>query len=383
MIPSVSVTLANGAIGGAINTADGVTGIVLTGAGTGTLALLTPVKVVSLDDAIAKGITLAVEPLAYQFCKEFYSVDGTLGVPVFIMLVANTASVTTLCDKTNTSGLKKLVDFAQGTIRVVAVLRKPAVGYVPAVVSFIDDDVVQALTNAKAFVADRFVRHQPLRIIIGARVHAENNATIFVPNTAAANGVAFALGSSEPDGLASLGLILGRVAAVPVHRNIGRNKDGALPANALYIGTKKVEDFAALDTLIDAGYITFTTYPQKAGYYISDDPMAVSQSDDYRTLANCRVIDKASIIAYQTYIEELKDDVALIEGGRLAPVEIKYLEGVIFNNISLAMSENISAVNVYIDHSQNLATGSKLKVDVRLRPKGYLKEILVELGFTQ
>ena len=65
MIPAVSVTLANGNIGGATNTNDGVVGQILTGNGAGALALLTPVKVVSLADAVSQGITLADEPIAY------------------------------------------------------------------------------------------------------------------------------------------------------------------------------------------------------------------------------------------------------------------------------------------------------------------------------
>lgn len=381
MIPKVTISLANGQIGGAVATGDNVTGVVLTGTGSGTVALLTPKKVVSLADGIAQGFTEADEPNAYRFIKEFYSIAGTLGVPVYIMITANTATLVTLCDKDNASGLKKLVDFSQGTIRVAAVARTPAGGYTPDPVTFIDIDAVTAATNAQAFVADRFAKHQPLRIVIAARVHAPANVTVYVPNTGATNGVALALGGTVNDGSVSLGLILGRIAATPVHRNIGRVKDGALPVDTLYIGATKVEDYAAIGTRIDEGYITFATYPQKAGYFISDDPMAVAATDDYRYLAHGRVIDKASIIAYQTYINELKDDVELDGNGKLDPIVIRHLEGLIENNINLAMSENISAVGVFIDPDQNLVTSSALKVKLRLTPKGYLKEIEVEIGF--
>lgn len=382
MKPSVSIILANGNIGGSVNTTDGITGVVITGSGTGTVALLAPKKVFSLADAETQGFTVTAEPIANRIIKEFYSIDGTLGIPLYIMLTAETTLITSLCDKDNANGIAKLVDFANGSIRLLAIGRKPGVAYVPASEEFIDVDVIEAVANAKAFVADRFAKIQPLRIILEARINDEDNATIFLPNTAGANAVAFAIGGTVNDGSASLGLILGRKAAVPVQRNIGRVKDGALPATAMFIGSKKIEAYAGLGELIDGGYITFTNYPQKAGYYISDDPMAVAETDDYRFLTNCLVIDKASIIAYQTYIEELKDDVDLDSSGKIEPIILSHLEATIENNISLAMSANISGTpRAFIDPTQNLASGSKLKVQLRIRPKGYLKEIEVDLGF--
>lgn len=383
MIPGVSITLANGNIGGAINTNDGVVGMVLTGVGTGTLALLTPIKVVSLADAVAKGVTLNVEPIAYKFCKEFYD-NAPIGSVLYLMIVANTASVESLCDKTSANGAVKLINFAQGAIRVLGISRTPAGGYEPATPGFIDSDVITALVNAKALQQDCFNKHIPLRIALAARVADVASNTIVTPNTQANNSAFLVVGDTANAGGVAMGEVLGKVAAAPVHRNIGRVKDGALPVTSLYIGNVPLENFAQLNTLIDAGYVTFTTYPQKAGYFISDDPMATAAAtDDYNSLANCRVIDKASIIAYQTYINELKDDVDLDANGKIDAVVIKHLEGLIKNNIALAMSDNISGSPiVFIDPAQNLASGATLKVSIRLIPKGYLKQINIELGFT-
>src|SRR5580658_1653643 len=111
MIPGVNVTLSNGNIGGSLNTSDGVVGIVLTGAGTGTIGLLQPCMFVSLADAVAQGITAAVEPEAYQFVADFYN-DAPLGSVLYLMLAADTTTIEELCDVTNTSGAKKLVDWA-------------------------------------------------------------------------------------------------------------------------------------------------------------------------------------------------------------------------------------------------------------------------------
>lgn len=384
MVPGVTITLANGNIGGAINTDDGVVGMVLTGVGTGTLALLTPVKVVSLDDAIAKGVTQAVEPIAYKFCKEFYD-NSPIGAVLYLMLVANTASVQSLVDKTNASGALKLINFAQGAIRVLGVSRTPAGGYTPATPGFIDSDVISALPNAKALRQMCFDNHIPLRIALAARVADVTSTTIATPNTLDTNGAFLVVGDTANAGGVAMGEILGKVAASPVHRNIGRVKDGALPVTSLFIGNVPIENFAQLNTLIDAGYMTFTTYPQKAGYFISDDPMCTDPAtDDYYSLANCRVIDKASIIAYQTYVDELKDDVDLDANGNVDPIVVKHLEGLIANNITLGMGDSISGKPVvYIDPKQNLASATTtFKIQVRLIPKGYLRQLNIDLGFT-
>jgi len=381
LIPGVSISLANGQIGGVASTNDRVVGLVGTGSGAG-VPLLTPFVVYSLNDAIDQGFTEAAEPVLYRHLKELYDI-APIGSKVYVMALAETESLESQLDKTNANGVVKLLDFAGGEIKVLAICNKPAAEYVPAVPQFIDSDAIAALVNAEALAQEYFNKIMPVRFIIGARVHDVNNAVIFNPSEQDNNAAALVLGGTLNDGSASVGLVLGKIVAGPPHRNIGRVKDGSLPAITLFIGNKKVDSFAGLGTLIQNGFITFQTYPHKAGYFISDDPMATGALDDYRSLANCRVIDKAAVIAYQTYLEELKDDVDLDKNGNIAPIDLKHLEAVISNNIMLAMSESISGEpKTFIDPAQNLAAGAKLKVKLRLVPKGYLKQIDVELGFT-
>ncbi len=380
LIPGVSIALANGLIGGVAVSNDRIVGLIGTGSGTG-VALLTPFIVYSLENAIEQGFTEEAEPNLYRHLKEFYDI-APIGSKLYVMAAANTETLESLLDKTNVNGASKLLDFAAGEIKVLAVDRKPAAEYVPTTPQFIDSDAIDALVSAKTLVAEYFQKIMPVRILIGARVHDVANVTVFNPSTQDNNAVGMVIGGTKNDGTPSVGLVLGRVAAGPPHRNIGRVKDGSLPATVLYIGDKKIDQYAGINTLISNGFITFQTYPHKAGYFISDDPMATDGADDYRSLANCRVIDKASIIAYQTYLEELKDDVDLDSKGQIAAIDLKHLEAVISNNILLGMGDSISGEpQAFIDPAQNLAAGSKLKVKLRLIPKGYLKQIDVELGF--
>ena len=379
-IPGVSISLANGQIGGTTPSNDRVVGLIGTGSGAG-IALLTPLVCYSFEDALLQGFTEKNEPNLYRHIAEFYDIAPS-GSKLYVMAVANTELLESLLDKNNANGAAKLLDFAAGEIKVLAVDRTPAAEYVPAEPAFIDSDAIAALPKAKALVQEYFNKIMPVRVLIGARVHDVASNTVFKPNMQDNNAVGMVVGGTKDDGSASVGLVLGKVAAGPPHRNIGRVKDGSLPVVSAYVGNKKVDEFAGIGNLIQNGFITFQTYPHKAGYFISDDPMATNGLDDYRSLANCRVIDKAAIIAYQTYLEEVNDDVDLDSSGSIAPINLKHLEAVISNNIMLGMGDSISGEpRTFIDPAQNLAAGSKLKVKLRLIPKGYLKQIDVELGF--
>jgi hypothetical protein len=73
--------------------------------------------VLSLADAITKGVTQDDEPEAYKTVKEFYS-EAPLGSPFYLMLAAATTSLVDLMDVTNPGGAKLLVDYAQGARRI-------------------------------------------------------------------------------------------------------------------------------------------------------------------------------------------------------------------------------------------------------------------------
>lgn len=480
MIPGVSVTLVNGQIGGAQNTDDGVVAQIITGAGTGAIALLQPCKFVSLADAVAQGLTINAEPEAYQFVEDFYN-DAPIGSVLYLMLASQATSLVSLADKTNASGAIKLINFAIGNaggqIRVLGLSRTPNSGYTPSVVEFIDSDAVLAGTNAQALVAAMFAAHTPLRILIGARVAAPSNTTVFAPNTAALNGIGYTIGGSKTSllaatittpgttytngtynnvpavnvtgsgsgatfkvvvagavvtsvtpqalgtgykdgdtfgfaagfdtgtavnfvgtvsltglsaGSAGMGTILAKVAATAPQQNIGRVKDGALSVNGWYIGALPITPpagtgtwYQQLNTLIGAGYITSTTYPGKAGYFVSDDPMATSASDDYQSLANCRVIDKASILAYHAFLNYVNDDVDLVAGGTIDPSQAKDIESQIVSSMALGLSGNISGTpQCTVSQTTVLSAGVPLPASIRITPKGYLKQINVNLGFT-
>ena len=95
-------------------------------------------------------------------------------------------------------------------------------------------------------------------------------------------------------------------------------------------------------------------------------------------------MDEAVLIAYDTLIEELSDEVPLTETGTIHPALIKSWQNNIEENItSLMISQGkLSGVKCEIDTNQNIVSTGVMNVIIKLLPVGYAKEIEVQIGFT-
>lgn len=380
----VNITLTNGTLGGVAATNDGVAGLVCTGTGDG-VTVNTPLTVYSLDDAIAQGITEADEPFAYKHISEFYS-EAPEGSELWVMTVADTVLLANMTTLAYANGIKKLVDASGQRIALAACARNPPEDYTPSgAAQFLDSDSIAAVSPAQLLVVAYQEKYTPLRVLIEGRVVAVANVTIYAPNTAAANGAAMVIGGSESGPGASVGLALGRAAKNAVQRNIGAVEDGPVGlTGTAYIGTKTVDELfnsGQLDTLEDAGYMMLFKYAQKAGYYWNDDHMLAPDSDDYHSLANGRVIDKAIKLTYATYINSINTDILIDAAGKIDAGVAKSLEGKIENAVNTAMAGEISAFDAFIDVNQNVLSTEEVAVVLKITPKGYLKSIDVKLGF--
>jgi hypothetical protein len=362
--------------------------MILQGPAPSGLDLATPALITSLAEAEALGIDADYDTDnsvdAHKAIKEFYDIALT-GAQLWIMVVAQAASLTTILDVAEANYAKLLLDAANGGIRILTVVRNPAGGYSPTVTNGIDADVETAITKAQALAVAYTAQYKPFRVILP--VYAYNDTPGDLPDLRAltANRVAVMLGDTASGATSAVGIALGRAAAIPVQRNLGRVKDNALPITAAYIGTSTVEEAAGdVATIHDKGFITFRRHVGFAGYYFSDDPMAAPASDDYGQLANGRVIDKAIFLAYRTYVQELLDEVLIDPAtGQIQRGQAKYLQEVVRTVIDNQMtaSGEISGVSVEVDPAQNVLSTGKVCIKIRITPVGYLREIEVELGF--
>ncbi|MBL7779933.1 MAG: DUF2586 family protein [Saprospiraceae bacterium] len=388
-LPGVNVLLQNGGLGLAPQSDDAVVGIVFNGVAATSLALGTSFQGFGLDDFEALGIDAAYDTTntvkVWRTIKEFYDAAGD-GAELWIMLVSQATTVEAILTKTNTHA-KKLLDDAGGRIRILGVGRNPAGGYSPSTSTHqIDADIVNALTTGQALADDMQAAFKPVRIVVEGYAYTGTSSSLVNLKALTKPNMAVLIGNSESGARSAIGILLGRLAAVPVQRNPGRVKDGSLPITAAYLGTATLESNQGASTAIhDKGFITLRTYPGKAGYYFTDDPTAVAATNDYSSLARGRIIDKAIRIAYTTYVEEILDEVLIDpDTGYIATVKAKQYQALIENAIGTAMvgESEIVSVEAYVDPLQNVLSTNKICIDIRIVPYGYAKQIEVRLGFT-
>jgi hypothetical protein len=160
---------------------------------------------------------------------------------------------------------------------------------------------------------------------------------------------------------------------------------------AAFIGETPVET-ADVESINDKGFITFRTFTGRSGYYLSDDCLATSIDDDYRSIARRRTIDKAYRIAYETLLDFLNDEIPITDSGELVPAMAKSWETEVESAIASQMTvegnlgvdssdSGDMGVQCFIDYAQNVASTGKIEISLKVKPYGYAKYIDVKLGF--
>lgn len=382
---SVSVEIGSGGLGGTIQTADGVCGLVLTGTAADTYTLGTPIRITGLASLAAANITEANNAFGYRQVKEFYDTAGD-GAVLYLMLVPDTILIDDMADKTNANGAKKLLDYAAGKIKLLGIMTDDtALAEAPTTDNGINDDIAAAITNLQAMAVEYAAGQMPFRGIIGGSSYTGTSGDLVDQTEGSNNKVAVLIGDTEASEAACLGLLLGAVAALPVQRKISRVRNGALPISEAYVGTIAIGDTGSDEDLIAAaGYITFKTYPLTAGFFFSGDAMCTATSDDFALLARGRIIDKAQVLAYKTFVQEVDDEVLVDpDTGKMDAGYCKGLEQTIVNLIENTMGAGgeISAVRAFVDPEQNVLSTNKVVVSVGIIPVGYATEIVITLGY--
>lgn len=384
-MPGVNILIQNGTLGGLLQTEDGICGMVLTGVTEGTYTVGNCVLLRGYNDAINLGLTTTNNAFALKHIDEFYDEAGE-GAKLYLQLVPSSMTTSQMADITNATGAVKLIDFAGRTLRYLGLLRDTT-GQTVTVTNGMDADIATAVNNAQT-LANTYAgspKNYPFRVILGGQNFNGLATDLLDGNTLSRNRVAIVIGDtvSASKG-AAVGLALGRKAKVPVQRNIGRVADGALNITQAFYGTTLVEQYTNTDMIHDKRFICFRTFAGKAGYFFNDDPTRTSTTDDYAYLGRGAVIDKAQVLAYAIYVEEVNGEVPIDPGnGKMEAGYCAYLEELIERQLNGIMTANreISGCKTYVDPAQNVLANNKVSIVLRIVPVGYAKTIEVKLGF--
>lgn len=380
MLPRIRISYLNGQLGTVGESADGLVAIVCGAAAVAATFLLDkPYTLYKLQDLADLGVTETNNPRLWKHVSDFYD-EADEGTKVIVMGVAQSAKLESLCRYAD-GLLRELITQLNGTLRGIFL------GGTTASDEDEDFDLTALVTNAQQ-LADWATSTLYAPLFIGIGIAYDEN----LPDLSGAenNRVCVIVGDTVPaSNDACIGLVAGRVASIPVHRNIGRVRDGALQPTQMYVGTQKVEEaLNAVTTLYEKRYIVPRTHVGRSGYFFADDNMAAKVTDDYAQLANRRVIDKAYRICYDTLLDYLLDDIELNEDGTMQFTVLKSWQQTVENAINASMTANGElsqtegeGCKCYIDPKQNIVSTSKIQVTLSVRPHGYGRSIDVNLGF--
>lgn len=393
MLPRVKIEIIDGEIGSASN----VTleyGLLASGVAVADkFALGTAYAITSLDGLVDLGITSAADDAnknIYKTVADFYT-EAAKGTKLWINAAANTVTMATLCDKDSTH-VTTLTNAANGAIRTIWLSKVEPAEYVPTILDGLDSDVYAAKTKAQLF-ADAVTddKYAPLFFVLPGRRftgNADNLADLFTDNS---DRVAIMIGDTvSGSNDAACGLLVGRLASIPLRRKVMRVKNGKLNIDNAYIGSTKV-DFIDPTTIDGKGFITFRKHIGKAGYFFTNDYLATAKTSDFSVMPRRRTIDEAYRLCYMRVLESLGDEFEVNDDGCIPVAIIKSIENDIATYIEESLGEDIAknpdnprdtGVKCYIDPTKSLLSASGFDVDLGVRPFGYADYINVKLHFS-
>lgn len=394
MLPRVKIDFANGALGQIAPRADGVFGLLTSAiAVPDKLELLKPYVLRSLNDAVTQlGITPENNAGLYKVLTEFYNEAGD-GTELWLKCFAETVTMTQMVSLAAENGIQSFINAAKGRLRGIFVHQSTSLGHSTDHDNGLSTDVGTALPQAQltALWATTTLK-APVFIVVSGLGYTGNPTELSDLTQGSLNRVAVVIGDTKEGEGCAIGLLAGRLAKIPVQRNIGRVKDGPLAINgSAYLKATKVE-MADSASVHDKGYITLRVHTGRAGYYFSDDPLATLPGDDYNHLTARRTIDKAYRLAYSTLLDELLEEIPVSDEGQVSVSFAKSVETKVENAVVNAMTsfgelgndpsnQNDTGVECLIDTTQNIVATGFLKVGLRVKPYGYARYINVELGF--
>jgi hypothetical protein len=136
-----------------------------------------------------------------------------------------------------------------------------------------------------------------------------------------------------------------------------------------------------IETLKNAGYVTARTFVGKNGIYITSGQMMSEAGSDYNLVERRRVMDKACRLIRAAQINFVNDDVAVGKDG--SPEGIQMLIAQSESPLRIMKTDKeISDGYVVVPEGQNILSTNRLRMKVRIVPRGKLVYIENEIAYS-
>lgn len=169
-----------------------------------------------------------------------------------------------------------------------------------------------------------------------------------------------------------------RLALIPAGEDPARVRRGALPnVVSIYRDENKTP-------LLDAArFVTVRSFPNKAGYFITNGMMMAASGSDFNLVQRRRVMDVACGITRAFSLDFLNDSVRTNADGTIYEADALTFESTVNDALrsGVVATGDASASSVVVSRSQNITSTNTEPVTVRVRPLAYLKNIQINIGF--
>lgn len=386
-LPNVNISIVSG-LGRTAAEDDSVSALVADAVAiAGHLTLGEPLAVTSLSELEALGVTEAWDKtnkvLLWHHASDFYAV-APKGTRLYIMPVTKETAYTALLS-TSEGLAKKLLDYAKGTVKLLAV----------ASMTETPSTLAASIVAAQKLAEFMRRRNKPLSILLEGRDFPATYTSAADLHEQTADRVSVVIAqdadvAAQDDAYASyaaVGLALGTLAERSVNQSLGRVKSGSVPVAVAGISNGKKDgdtdyyDDDQLGVINDKGYLFLRSFSTRAGYYWNSDFTAAPLTDDASSIRMGRTLDKVVRIIDSRYTEELNEDYELdATTGYLNAAVVKNLQTSLYDAVMQQMSGEITDLQVIIDPEQSLLLSDTLKVSVRVVAHGIVAIIEVELS---
>ena len=351
-------------------------------------------QVFSLKQAEALGITSALFPIEHYHVSEFFRTSKRAGGKLNLRIYM--ADPLVPFDGTQ---IEYLQDQSNGELRQIGVFTTLANS---------DAQVSNASASVEALVA----RDRPCIALLAmdysgvvdfntvGDLRALNEPYVGVVGGQDGGATGAALYVSEAQSITTLGATLGEVAVANVHENIGwTEKFNLVTGSELLIPAfangQLVETFsvAALDAILDKGYIYIRKITDYEGTYHADTPLAVPADQDLAYIENARVMQKAIRLIRQEFIPFILSPVYVDAAtGKISEITIEQYKQAglkALRQMSAAGEINVDQStgdipeeSIIIDPDQNVLATSNIAFGVDISPVGVGRRFIFNMGFT-
>lgn len=183
----------------------------------------------------------------------------------------------------------------------------------------------------------------------------------------------------------ALTTVAARAAASLISTDLARYASGSLPG-VLAI----THDEYLSPELDDAKITTLRTHPSSSGYYITNARLKSEPGSDFLYWQHGRCMDVACRTTVKVQQNFLSMGLLTKDGGQIDPSEAARLEAIARRPLEDALllpknvegrAGHVSAFKYVVDRANNLLTSQTVQTEIAIRPLGYAKFIVTQIGF--